>query len=100
MGQRVNSIYFYSQQVKVNLKYRRLLKKFLLLIFQNEHQPLTQLRYIFCTDKYLLEINQKFLNHDALTDIITFNLSDDPAITEGEIYISLERVRENATIFQ
>jgi len=53
------------------------------------------LSYIFCSDKYLLSINQKYLNHNTLTDIVTFDLAEDAEI-EGEIYISVERVKENA----
>ncbi|MEJ0031379.1 MAG: rRNA maturation RNase YbeY [Bacteroidota bacterium] len=53
--------------------------------------------YVFCTDKYLLEINQQYLNHDTLTDIITFDFTEPGSrLLEGEIYISVPRVRENA----
>ncbi len=55
------------------------------------------INYIFCSDKYLLEINQKYLNHNTLTDIITFDISDSPAEVIADIYISAERVRENAS---
>lgn len=54
------------------------------------------LSYIFCTDAYLLTINQDFLKHDTLTDIITFDLSTDKEDLEAEIYISTERVMDNA----
>ena len=59
----------------------------------------TSLDYIFCSDEYLLEINQKFLQHDDLTDIITFNLAETKGEVVGEIYISVERVRDNALLF-
>jgi rRNA maturation RNase YbeY len=52
--------------------------------------------YIFTTDQYLLDVNQRFLNHDDFTDIITFDLSEDKENLQSEIYISLERVIENA----
>ncbi len=58
-------------------------------------KKLDELNYIFCDDSYLLSINKKFLKHDTLTDIITFNYNTDNYIN-GEIYISIERVRENA----
>src|SRR5690606_262078 len=54
------------------------------------------LTYIFCTDDYLLQMNQQFLKHKTLTDIITFDLSSANDELEGEIYISIDRVKENA----
>jgi len=53
--------------------------------------------YIFTSDQYLLGVNQRFLNHDDFTDIITFDLSEDKENLQSEIYISLERVMENAS---
>lgn len=55
-----------------------------------------ELSYLFCSDNKILEINKKHLDHDYYTDIITFNLSNSQKIIRGEIYISLERVGENA----
>lgn len=55
--------------------------------------------YVFCTDDALLKKNIAFLNHDTLTDIITFDLSEDEEKLLAEIYISIERVRENALLF-
>lgn len=57
---------------------------------------LSSLNYIFCTDKQLHEINLKYLGHDTYTDIITFDNSDEENIIESDIYISLDRVKENA----
>ncbi|MGL4596558.1 MAG: rRNA maturation RNase YbeY [Bacteroidia bacterium] len=60
------------------------------------------LQYIFCTDQYLIGINRQFLDHDTYTDIITFDYSKDYGtnFAAGEIYISIDRVRENAKTFQ
>lgn len=55
--------------------------------------------YVFCSDKYLLEINQKHLDHDYYTDIITFNYNNGGVIS-GDMYISVERVKENALTFE
>lgn len=56
--------------------------------------------YIFCDDNYLLDVNQKFLQHDTYTDIITFPFStDDSKVLSGEIFISIDRVLENADKF-
>jgi rRNA maturation RNase YbeY len=66
---------------------------------ENEGKAFESLDYIFCNDEYLLEINQTYLKHDDLTDIITFDLSDSPAMIKGEIYISVERVQDNSLLF-
>ena len=58
-----------------------------------------ELTYVFCDDKYLLSLNEEFLNHDTLTDIISFDYSLGKQI-HGEIYISIERVIENASHFK
>jgi len=57
------------------------------------------LSYIFCSDKYLLSINQKYLNHNTFTDIVTFDLAESAEI-DGEIYISVGRVKENAVKYE
>ncbi|MFM7770756.1 MAG: rRNA maturation RNase YbeY, partial [Bacteroidota bacterium] len=62
-------------------------------------KKLHQIDYIFCSDQELLPINKEFLNHSTLTDIITFDYSTKHHL-HGEIYISLQRVKENAYIFQ
>ena len=61
----------------------------------HEHR-IVQLTYIFCSDDYLHRLNVEYLDHDTLTDVITFDNSDDADILEGDIFISVERVRENA----
>lgn len=81
------------------LKDRSRLKAFLGARFKKEGKALSSLDYIFCSDTYLLKINQQYLQHNDYTDIITFELSD-TAQTEGEIYISIDRVRENALKFE
>ena len=57
---------------------------------------IVQLTYIFCSDEYLHRMNLEYLDHDTLTDVITFDNSDDADILEGDIFISVERVRDNA----
>ncbi|AEM70373.1 metalloprotease ybeY [Allomuricauda ruestringensis DSM 13258] len=57
-----------------------------------------QIDYIFCTDDYLLELNQEYLNHDTFTDIITFDYKDGKTLS-GDIFISTDRVQENAVKF-
>ena len=76
------------------------LKSFIEQLFKLEGKELEGINYIFCSDKYLIEINRNFLNHDDYTDIITFDLSESKqSATVGEVYIRTERVRENAGKF-
>lgn len=93
------AIQFTAHEVKVQIRNRTKLKAFLKALFQREGQGLQGLQYVFCSDAYLLEMNQQFLQHDTYTDIITFELSEDPDETAGEIYISIDRVKENARKF-
>ncbi|WP_373518535.1 rRNA maturation RNase YbeY [Pricia sp.] len=68
-------------------------------VIYSEAGMLGPIAYIFCSDNYLLELNKKHLLHDALTDIITFDYSEGKRIG-GDIFISIDRVRENAGIFK
>ena len=95
MLDKVSHIRLHSELGRIPLNDRRALKSFLASLFKREGKKLTSLNIIFCSDQRLLAINQDFLGHDYYTDIITFNLGTDTAI-EGEIYISVDRVRENA----
>lgn len=61
-----------------------------------ERKKLASLNFVFCSDKELLTINKEYLSHDYYTDIITFELSERGQPVEGEIYISVDRVAENA----
>lgn len=88
-------ISFFFDNASVTLKNRTRLKSFIEGVFRKEKKKLLSLNYVFCSDKRLLEINRQYLNHDYYTDIITFDLTESDAI-EGEIYISVDRVRENA----
>ena len=90
-----SKVCFFFQGVRVNLANRTHLKKFIESILKREGKKLECLNYIFSTDKALLEINRQFLSHDFYTDIITFDLSEKGDVN-AEIYISVDRVRENA----
>ena len=83
----------------VVLKQKRLLKNFIIQLFIKEKKSLQSIDIIFCSDEYLLQINKQHLQHDFYTDIITFDLSEslaNPII--GELYISVDRVRDNAAL--
>jgi rRNA maturation RNase YbeY len=64
-------------------------------VAKQEGKKILELSYVFCSDDYLLQINQEYLNHDTLTDIVTFDNSEDPKKIEGDIFISIDRVKEN-----
>lgn len=74
-------------------------KKWIKKILKQEGKTAGNISFVFCTDDYLLKINRRFLGHDFYTDIITFNYSENKK-TEGEIFISIERVKENALKFK
>ncbi len=90
------AIHFYTEEIKFQLKSILLIKKWLKQVAEAEKRRLKSLIYVFCTDEYLLKINQDYLQHDTYTDIITFDQSENDSLVEGEIYISIERVRDNA----
>lgn len=76
------------------------LRLFIEKLFRREGKTAGQVQYIFCSDDYLLQINRQFLQHDYYTDIITFDLgSGDEGTVNAEIYISIDRVKENAFSF-
>lgn len=92
-------VFFHFNNTHPVLKDRRSLKSFVESVFKKQGIQLGRLTYVFCTDVFLLGINREFLHHDTYTDILTFDLSEEPGICSGEIYISVDRVRENAASF-
>lgn len=92
---------FYEVEVSARLKDKRKLSAYLDVLIQKHRKDIKkiQLSYIFCDDAYLLNINKEFLNHDTFTDIITFDLSEAETEVAGEIYVSIERVADNAHKF-
>ncbi len=92
-----NAVKFFFLQKTITLKNRKGLKSFLNRQIRKEGYELEAVNYIFCSDKYLLDINRQYLGHNYYTDIITFRLSDKDQPLVGEIYISVDRVRDNAS---
>ncbi len=92
----MQKINFYFLDRSPDLKDRARLKRFIENLFILENKKLSKLSCIFCSDKHLLGINNDFLKHDFYTDVITFDLSSAKMETEGEIYISVDRVKDNA----
>ena len=91
-------IEFYSE-TDFNIEDTKALSRWIFEIILNENHELGDLTYVFCDDAYLHKLNVQFLNHDTLTDIISFDNSLGKQI-HGEIYISVERVKENAGTYQ
>lgn len=90
------TIHFFYQDTSFHFPQRNALKQFIEKLFRKEGKKLASLNIIFCTDKALLQINQQFLQHDYYTDIITFPLSPKGEPVEAELYISVDRVKDNA----
>ncbi|WP_316799166.1 rRNA maturation RNase YbeY [Pedobacter frigidisoli] len=94
------AISFFNESVSYKLPNKLKLKKWIKSTIEKEGYNLEQLNFIFCSDEYLLGINQQFLNHDTYTDIITFDNSEVEKLIIGDIFISIERVKENAKIYK
>jgi probable rRNA maturation factor len=92
----VLNVYFYYADRHLPLQNKIKIRRFIQSIFILEKTIIHSIKYIFCSDEYLLDINRIFLHHDFYTDIVSFNLSDSQKPVEGEIYISIDRVKENA----
>ena len=92
-------ISFHTEDVSFNLPVKLKHKQWLQAVAKEEQKKIGELNYVFCSDDYLLGINQEYLQHDTYTDIVTFDNSDNPKIIEGDIFISYDRILENAAKF-
>ena len=92
----MSTINFHKHNVSFILEEKLLLKTLIASILTQEKVSFKSISYIFCNDEFLLKLNQQYLNHDTLTDILTFTLSNSKMPLVSEIYISIERVEENA----
>lgn len=89
-------IVFQGADLKHRLIGKKVLQQLLVDLFRKEGRSLDNLSVVFCSDEYLLDMNRRFLQHDYYTDILTFDLSERRHNVIGELYISVDRVRENA----
>lgn len=92
-------ISFTTSGIRYDLKNKLKIKKWISTVIGSEGKSVGEITYIFCNDDYLGIMNEKYLKHDTLTDIITFDYSE-KGILSGDIFISIERVKENAEIFE
>ena len=97
----LRSIQFFSEDVDFTLKNKELIRKWISNTIKAEgFKKSKELNFIFCSDPYLLSINQQYLDHNTYTDIITFDNSEEENIISGDIFISIDRIKENAAEFK
>lgn len=92
-------ISFFSEDVDFKVVNPIKTKKWIKKASISEGYEISELNYIFCSDQYLLEINKQYLDHDYFTDIITFDNSEEDKQMEGDIYVSVDRVKDNTETF-
>lgn len=90
------AIYIFNEDIKFSLEDEAGTISWIQNVLYDESYVDENINYIFCSDKYLLQLNQEYLDHDTLTDIITFDNSEVEGNIEADIFISIERIRENA----
>ena len=95
----MSRVQFFSEKIAFKPRNQKKLSQWLDKAASVYGKSISSLNYIFCSDKFLLEMNQTYLGHDAFTDVITFEYDNGKAI-EGEIFISVQRVKENALKFK
>ena len=91
-----DSINFFNEEIDFALSDPTTIQNWVAGIIKDHEKIPGDINYIFCSDAYLHQINVSYLSHDTYTDIITFNQSTDELVIEADIYISIERVKENA----
>ncbi len=92
-------IFYSSEEIDFALAGKKKTSEWLQRVIEQEENSLHLLNFIFCSDNYLHHLNVKYLGHDNLTDVITFPYEKPPAVA-GDIFISIDRVRENAADFK
>ena len=90
----VGEINFFSAEIEFELFDSSVIGEKLLAYISDNHKECSTINYIFCSDKYLLDLNKKYLNHDYYTDILSFQMEQEPI--SGDIFISIDRVKDNA----
>ncbi len=89
-------INFFNEDISFTLKQKGLVRNWIKNTVISENHRLKVLNFIFCSDEFLLNINKQYLKHDTYTDIVTFDNSDAELEIAGDIFISVERVKDNA----
>ena len=94
------NIFFFLEEVRYSLRQKRKIRSWILQIAENEDYKVGILNYILTNDDILVQLNKEYLRHFTLTDIITFDLSETDGLLTGDIYISVDRARENSKKFK
>lgn len=92
-------INFHTEEIDFKVLNPIKTKRWLKSVIESEGFELLEINYIFCNDKYLHKINVEYLEHDTLTDIITFDNSEEDQLIEGDIFVSIERLTDNTQDF-
>lgn len=93
-------IHFFTEDLSYTFKQKAQVRSWINTTINQENHSLHELNFIFCSDDYLLNINREYLKHDTYTDIITFDNSSAEGSIVGDIYISIDRIRENSIKFE
>jgi probable rRNA maturation factor len=93
------AIQFFEEGITYKLKDKTKVRQWIKDAIAAEGFKLSELNYIFCSDDYLLQINQQYLDHDTYTDIVTFDNSEEDGVIVSDVFISIPRIKENAEKF-
>lgn len=94
------AIYFFTEEVSYIIRDKNKIRNWILFAISTEKQNEGNINIILCSDRYLHKANLEYLQHDTYTDIITFDTSEDQNEISGDIFISIDRVKENAKTFK
>lgn len=95
----MSSISFFNEETNFTPVQKILLRQWLRNATESENHSIDEINYIFCSDEYLWEMNRQYLSHDTYTDILTFDNSESESVLVGDIFISVDRLRENSKKF-
>lgn len=96
----MSSINFLNEDLSYNVVKKKLLRSWILNTIKNEGSTIESINYIFTSDSFLYNLNIEYLNHDTFTDIITFQYNEVGEALQSDIFISIERLRENAKTYK
>lgn len=94
------TINFFAEDIDFNLPHKLKTKNWIKKVVQQEGAKINELTYIFCSDPYLRQVNKEYLQHDYFTDIVTFDNSEEENIVEGDLFISIDRIRVNSQDYE